>query len=118
MGTSTKNGTLDSKILTGYKSILGKSTGSTTWNYRSIPNGSSYKTYTTALNDDCPIHLVLHANDADNDKGSGHCVMTLGYAKSTSGAKYLFVMDGWNNYGRFVKFNYYPYFFGYKIWVA
>lgn len=44
--------------------------------------------------------------------------MNFGYAKSTTGTQYLFVMDGWNTYGRFVKFNYYPYFFGYKIWVA
>ena len=44
--------------------------------------------------------------------------MNFGYAQSTTGTQYLYVMDSWRTYGRFVKFNYYPYFFGYKIWVA
>lgn len=31
--------------------------------------------------------------------------------------KFIFVMDGWNTYGRFVKFDYYHNIVGYKIWV-
>jgi hypothetical protein len=44
-------------------------------------------------------------------------MFAFGYANSTSGENYIFVMDGWNNYGRFVKFNYYPYFYETKIWI-
>ena len=118
MGTDTTLGTPDNKILNGYQTFFGESAGNGTWSYKKISNGSSYSTYQAALNNNCPIHLVLHTNDSPSDKGKGHCVMTFGYAGSTAGSKYLFVMDGWNTYGRFVKFNYYPYFWGYKIWVA
>lgn len=118
MGTDTEDGTYDSKIPNGYKTFFGEASGKGTWSYQKISNGSSYSTYQTALKDHCPIHLVLHTKNGIFDKGSGHCVMNFGYAQSTTGTQYLFVMDGWNTYGRFVKFNYYPYFFGYKISVT
>ena len=118
MGTNVTTGTKDYKILDGYKSFFGVSAGTGTWNYKSIPASSNYSSYTKELDNDCPIHLVLHTKNSVLDKGEGHCVMNFGYAQSNTGVKYLFVMDGWYRYGRFVKFNYYPYFFGYKIWVA
>lgn len=118
MGTSTEDGTPDANILDGYKEFFGEASGKGAWAYKKISDGSSFSSYKTELNNNCPIHLVLHTNDGIFDKGDGHCVMNFGYAKSTTGTQYLFVMDGWNTYGRFVKFNYYPYFFGYKIWVA
>lgn len=101
-----------------FQEFFGEASGKGAWAYKKISDGSSFSSYKTELNNNCPIHLVLHTNDGIFDKGDGHCVMNFGYAKSTTGTQYLFVMDGWNTYGRFVKFNYYPYFFGYKIWVA
>lgn len=118
MVTSTEHGTLDVNIIDGYASFFREPSGKGTWSYKMLSDGSSYSTYQTALKDHCPIHLVLHTNDSIFDKGEGHCVMNFGYAESNTGAKYLFVMDGWNTNGRFVKFDYYPYFFGYKIWVV
>lgn len=117
MGTDVEDGTEDSKIIKGYREFFGTNVGDV-WNYRALIDGSSFQKYKLELNNNCPIHLVLHTNDGIFDKGIGHCVMNFGYAESTSGTEYLFVMDGWNTYGRFVKFDYYPYFFGYKIWVA
>lgn len=117
MGTDVEDGTEDSKIIKGYREFFGTGVGDV-WNYRALIDGSTFEKYKLELNNNCPIHLVLHTKDSIFDKGTGHCVMNFGYAESTSGTEYLFVMDGWNTYGRFVKFDYYPYFFGYKIWVA
>ena len=118
MGTDEKSGTPDENILDGYKTFFGEASGKGVWSYKKLSDGSSYSTYQTALKDDCPIHLVLHTKDDPSDTGEGHCALNFGYAQSTTGTQYLYVMDSWRTYGRFVKFNYYPYFFGYKIWVA
>lgn len=117
MGTS-ESGTYDSKIIDGYEAFFDEEAGDGTWSYKKIANGASYETYVAALDNNCPVHLVLHTKNGLISKGTGHCVMALGYAESNTGIEYIFVMDGWNSYGRFVKFDYYPYFFGYKIWVA
>lgn len=117
MGTDLENGTKDSKTYAGYSGFFG-SPPDGQWNYKILSNGTSFNTYKTELNNNCPIQVILHTKDGLLDKGDGHHVMAFGYANSTSGTPYLFVMDGWNNYGRFVKFNYYPYISGYKIWVA
>jgi hypothetical protein len=117
MGTD-EEGTYDSNILDGYKSFFGKSASSSgPWNYSKISNGSSYSSYQSALNGNCPVMLILHTKNGLFSKGDGHAVYAFGYANSTNNDNYIFVMDGWNTYGRFVKFDYYPYFFGYKIWV-
>lgn len=82
-------------------------------NYKSIGTGSSFGTYQTALKDNCPIHLSLSTGT------NRHGVMNMGYAESTTGTPYLMVMDCWNDYGRFVKFeNYFTSISGLKIWVA
>ena len=49
---------------------------------------------------------------------TGHDVMTIGYGESTKGTDYLFVMDGWYPYGRFVDFDYYPIVKGLAVWVG
>lgn len=117
MGTSTSGGTLDANIIKGYTSFFGESaSASGTWNYKTLSNGSSFNAYKSALNDQCPVHLVVHTQNT-GDLGEGHCMFVLGYANSTSGGNYLFVMDGWHGSGRFVKFTYYPYVLGYKIFV-
>lgn len=118
MNTDKESGTPDMHILDGYKTFFGEGPGSGTWSFTPLNHGFSYARYQTALRDNCPIHLILHTKNGIFDKGSGHCVMTLGFAQSNTGTQYLFVMDGWNDKGRFVKFNYYPYFFGYKISVT
>ncbi len=118
MGTINSLGTFDFKILDGYKNFFGVSASSTgTWNYKEIPKDSAYSKYKEALNGQCPIHLVLHTKAGTVFRGDGHGVYCFGYASSNTEAKYLFVMDGWNRGGRFVKFNYYPQIFGYKIYV-
>lgn len=118
MGTS-ETSTWDINILNGYNGFFGQNAGQRgIWSSTKIGNNSSFSTYKSALDDDCPIQLVLHTkNGILFDKGDGHGVMVLGYADSVAGTHYLFVMDGWNTYGRFVKLDYYPYMFGYKIWV-
>lgn len=109
-------GTLDSQVIPGFESFFGvPAENGGVWNYATISNGSNYSTYQTALNGQCPIFLILKGGTGLF--AEGHGVYTFGYASSSGGAKYLFVMDGWNTYGRFVKFDYYPRMFGWKIWV-
>lgn len=112
MKTSEAEGTDRSNILLGYQYFFG-APDITVWNYKEIKFGSAFSAYQAALNDNCPVHISLVA-------GEGHSVFGIGHAKSKTGAQYLFVMDGWNNYGRFVKFSYYgkDNIRGIKIWVA
>ena len=72
-------------------------------------------TATAAIDNDCPIHTMLRN---ENIFSTGHDVMTFGYGESNRGVKYLFVMDGWYDYGRFVYFDYYPIVKGIKVWVG
>ena len=116
MGT-TNMGTRQSRILDGYKGFFGVDAGRGIWNYSELPSGTPYVTFARELLNSCPIHIILY-NKSDLSATGGHSAMTFGSAKSTSGAEYLFVMDGFYAYGRFVKFNYYPYVVGYKICVA
>lgn len=69
-----------------------------------------------ALDEQCPIHLQIRMNN-NPFTTNGHDLFNFGYASGTDGTQYLFVMDGWNTYGRFVKYSYYPVVKGYKIWV-
>lgn len=112
-------GTWRQNILSGYQAFFGvQPSDGGVWNYLNIANGASFNTYKTNLRDDCPIHLSLRTNTPGTSGGEGHSVMNIGYGYSTVGTPYLFVMDGWNNYGRFVKWNYYPDIIGIKIWVG
>ena len=117
MGTNADTGTKDIKVYAGYSGFFGELPSSGNWNYKHLSNGTSFGSFKTELNGHCPIHLMLHTKNTLLDKCDGHSVMAFGYATSNIGTPYLFVMDGWNSYGRFVKFNYYPYVAGYKIWV-
>lgn len=113
MWTSSSLGTLDSAVRGAYVNYLspkGK-------NYNTkIVTQNNYNSFVTALNDNCPIHTMLRASSSITS--SGHDVMAFGYGKSTAGTNYLFVMDGWYDYGRFVKFNYFPVIKGVKVWVG
>ena len=114
--TGVVDGTLDTNVTQGFEYFFDTPAESGgVWNYKKISNGSSYYTYCAALNDECPIFLVI--KNGTGLFAEGHGVYNFGYARSTSGDNYLFVMDGWYNYGRFLKFDYYPKIFGYKIWV-
>ena len=112
MWTSSSLGTLDSAVRGAYVNYLspkGK-------NYNTkIVTQNNYNSFVTALNDNCPIHTMLRASSSITSS-----VMTyaFGYGKSTAGTNYLFVMDGWYDYGRFVKFNYFPVIKGVKVWVG
>lgn len=69
-----------------------------------------------ALKDQCPVHLQLRFSN-NPFATDGHDVFCFGFANSVNGEPYLFVMDGWENSGRFVKFRYFPVIKGYKIFV-
>ena len=116
MGTTTIGGTWDTKVPDGYEEFFGESAGQGTWNYATISKSSSYNVYKDALDEQCPIHLQIRMNN-NPFTTNGHDLFNFGYASGTDGTQYLFVMDGWNTYGRFVKYSYYPVVKGYKIWV-
>lgn len=78
-------------------------------------NENDYSSFTDAIDDGYPIHTMLR-NEFIFD--TGHDVMTIGYGESTKGTDYLFVMDGWYPYGRFVDFDYYPIVKGLAVWVG
>ena len=84
------------------------------FNTRSLTD-NNYADFTVAIDNDCPIHTMLRN---ENIFSTGHDVMTFGYGESNRGVKYLFVMDGWDDYGRFVYFDYYPIVKGIKVWVG
>jgi hypothetical protein len=109
--------TVDTNIIQGFEGFFGVPAQSGgVWNYLKLNNGATYQSYKDALNNNCPIFLVVKTGTFFWSEGHG--MYNFGYASSTSGTDYLFVMDGWNNYGRFVKFSgYYPVLWGYKIWV-
>ncbi|MBR5678764.1 MAG: hypothetical protein IKX20_11640 [Paludibacteraceae bacterium] len=75
---------------------------------------NSYSSFTSAIDDNCPIHTSLRSALISE----GHDVMSFGYGESTTGTKYLFVIDGWNDYGRFLNFNSVPIVEGLKVWIG
>lgn len=115
MHTSETDGTNMNNILGGYSTFFG-STSRGEWSHAEIANGSSFDKFETMLRRNLPIHLSVRTN-AIPFLGKGHDVMAMGVAESISGEDYIFVMDGWYNYGRFVKYGYYPYMSGYAILV-
>lgn len=115
MGTNN-SGTFDFMIIAGFRGFFNTDAqDGGVWNYRKINKNSPYSSYVTALDGECPIFLVL--KEGNSIISTGHGVFAFGYATGYNNEKFLFVMDGWHNYGRFVKFDYYPKIFGYKIWV-
>jgi hypothetical protein len=118
MQTGSSGGTSDSSIVSGLTKYFGCSAQSGgMWNYKKIYSGSAYSSYKSALNDGCPVLLLMSVDTSI----IGHAVYCFGYAHNTANTQnYLFVMDGSANYGRFVKFSYYgaSNLIGYKIWVS
>lgn len=111
MGTNPSTGTFIYNVTNGYRKFFGcEPSAGGVWNVSSLRT-VSYDPFVNALNENCPIHLNL---DKNSDK---HAVFAIGHALSNTGTKYIFVMDGWNPYGRFVKFDYFGIMSGYKIWV-
>ena len=104
MGTTTIGGTWDTKVPDGYEEFFGESAGQGTWNYATISKSSSYNVYKDALDEQCPIHLQIRMNN-NPFTTNGHDLFNFGYASGTDGTQYLFGMDGWNTYGRFVKYS-------------
>ena len=120
MGYEAGSGIDASNVLKGYEEFFGVAVrGGGTWNYKKIVSGALYDTYKSELNTNCPIHFHLRTTrDTEASNYQGHAVMLFGYADDTSGRNhYYFVMDGWRNYGRFVRHGYFPWIFGEKIWV-
>lgn len=113
---SNSSSTFDFMIIAGFGGFFNTpAQDGGVWNYKKISKNSPYSSYVTALNGECPIFLVL--KEGTSIFSTGHGVFAFGYATGYNGEKFLFVMDGWNNYGRFVKFDYYKKIFGFKIWV-
>lgn len=110
---STNSGTDNDKVISGYTDFFGSTTQGV-WSFEKIYNGASFDKYETRLRRNLPIHLIVETNSF-LPLAEGHSLMAIGVAESVSGEDYIFVMDGWNKYGRFVKFSYYPYIMGYTI---
>ena len=123
MLTSVTSGTLDSTVLWGYQSYFdcdarcdSSNPSYSTWNYRYLETSSYFSSYKAAIDDGCPIHLMLRM--ANTVTAAGHDVFCIGYARNSSNQYYYAVMDGWYRYGRYIKNGSYPYIKGYKIWVS
>ena len=112
MATVPPLGTLDIFIRDAYTNFL--SFRGSNFNTR-VLSQNVYSDFTAAIDDNCPIHTMLRNESLFS---TGHDVMTFGYGESNTGTEYLFVMDGWNNYGRFVYFDYFPIIKGVKVWVG
>lgn len=117
MGTDPM-GTTAGNIQAGFKNFFGTNpVAGGTWNFVEIPDGSYLPAFEEALNNNCPILLVLKYWDKDSKKEYAHALFNFGYAKGTDQQGYLFVMDGYYSYGRFVKHGEMENQVGYKVWV-
>lgn len=112
MKTVPSLGTADFMIPRAYKEFMGYRGSNFT--LTSLTQ-NKYSDFTSAVDAGLPVHTMLRNTSAHS---VGHDVMTLGYGKSTNGTQYLFVMDGWEDYGRFVIFNYYPIIKGISVEVG
>lgn len=112
MGTFPQVGTIGNFVQGAYHTFIGWR--GSNFNTRVLTR-NSYSDITAAIDNGCPVHTSLRTAGLIYD---GHDVMTFGYGRSNGGINYLFVMDGWYPYGRFVKFIYYPVVEGLKVWVG
>ena len=124
MGTNLSVGTDPDNVLNGFEAFFG-SRDTKIWNHADYYQNKETGYYILntdfmqAFNDQCPMYLGVSLRDEVNQtKWKGHATMGFGYAYSTSNEFYVFVMDGYANYGRFVRPKSYPRMYGYKIWVA
>lgn len=76
---------------------------------------NDYSDFTAAVDNNCPVHTMLRNESLFS---TGHDVMTFGYGESTTGTEYLYVIDGWYDYGRFVDFDYFPIVKGIQVEVG
>ena len=107
-------GTTVGKIVEGFKNFFGtEPVAGATWNFVQLSDKGPLTEYKDALHNNCPVLLVLK----NNQEKVLHALFNFGYAQGSDNQDYLFVMDGYNNYGRFVKYNFWDNQVGYKIWV-
>lgn len=118
MKTDDKQGTYGNMIINGFEFFFVHPADSNgPWNYKYFDSGTSFSSYKTALNGNCPILFNMATKPLSNGKRDGHSVMAMGYAQNNSGTNYLMVMDGWYKYGRFIKKGTFYTENGDKIWV-
>lgn len=125
--TGSFDGTDMNRTIDGFKSFFEADPFLGVWSYQRLDSNSTASNVidfnmancVAALHNNCPIilHLDILEESGEPHK-DGHAVFNFGYAFSQNGAEYLFVMDGVNPYGRFVRMNYYDVMVGHKIWVA
>lgn len=87
----TSLGTWDTNVPKGYANYFEKSSD---WGYRELPKSSGYGEFVSTLSSNIPIHLQVRMNN-NPFTSEGHDMFTLGYAPSTTGSRYLWVMTGW-----------------------
>lgn len=112
MNTTSAFGTPDNNVPDGYDRYFENSGD---WGYNTIPRTSSYSDFVSYLDDDIPIHVQVRMS-TNPLSTNGHDMFTLGYASSTTGTNYLWVMTGWYTNGWLVKYDYYPVVKGYAVW--
>ena len=112
MGTIPSLGTLDIFIPNAYYNYL--DFRGSNFNLVNLTQ-NSYSSFTSAIDNDCPIHTMLRNESL---LSLGHDVMSFGYGESTTGTDYLFVVDGWYDYGRFLNFDYVPIVKGIEVWIG
>lgn len=112
MGTIPSLGTLNGWVKGAYTNFI--SFRGSNFSATSLTD-NSYSDFTSAVDSGNPVHTMLRNTSLFS---TGHDVMTFGYGESTSGTDYLFVMDGWYNYGRFVNFDFFPIVKGIEVSVG
>lgn len=116
MWTSAKYGTWDTAVIDGYEKYIG-APAAVAWGYDTLKASASYSDFKNCLSRDIPVHLQVRMN-SNPLTSKGHDMFAFGYASSTSGTRYLCVMNGWQSNGYLVKYDYYPVVKGYAVWVA
>lgn len=112
MGTIPVAGTLDSTVKHAYKSYI--EFRGTNFTLTTLTQ-NNYSDFIAAVDSNHPVHTMLRNTSLFS---TGHDVMTFGYGESTKGTDYLFVMDGWYSYGRFVNFDFFPIIKGIEVSVG
>lgn len=112
MGTIPSLGTLDAWVKGAYNNFI--EFRGTNYSLTTLTK-NKYSDFTAAVDSDHPVHTMLRNESLFS---TGHDVMTFGYGESTSGTDYLFVMDGWYSYGRFVDFDFFPIVKGLEVSVG
>lgn len=99
-------------VINGFRYYFAAPEGTGVWNYRTV---YGFVNIYLAMPEGCPFYMVMYT---DPELTNGHAVMALGSVKDILDNKYIVVMDGWNNGGRWVRNNYFYNVKGHKIWVS